>query len=168
MAWVFDDAERRLAQLRRWMGLGLDAGLTRGHVYAAGDRRAAAIWSPPDVQIFDELWGPRLAGLIVELIGESAGPRLQGLTRMVSHHPEEPHFYLMLLGTHPAHQGQGLGGALLRPMLERCDAQGLVAYLESSNPRNIAFYERHGFEVLCEVKLADDGPVAHPMQRKPH
>jgi ribosomal protein S18 acetylase RimI-like enzyme len=167
MAWVFEQADERLEQLRAWMGLSLDAGATRGHLYTVGDRRAAALWSPPDVTIFDDFWGPQIASLMTELIGDEAGPKLRGLMRMVASHPPEPHFYLMILGTHPESQGEGLGGALLEPLLERCDAQGLVAYLESSNARNLPFYERHGFEVMGEVEVADDGPVVHPMQRKP-
>jgi GNAT superfamily N-acetyltransferase len=149
------------------MELNFDAAIGCGHLYTVEDRGAAAVWSPPDVEIFGELWGPRIAELLVGLIGEAAGPKLKGLIEMTKHHPEAPHFYLMLLGTRPESQGQGRGQALLRPILERCDAQGLVAYLESSNPSNVPFYERHGFEVICDVKLGEDGPVANPMQRNP-
>lgn len=167
MAWVFEDRDTRSGKLGPWMELNFDAAICRGHLYTAGDRNAAALWSPPDVEIFDELWGPRIATLLSELIGDAASAKMAGLIEMTRHHPREPHFYLMLLGTRPESQGRGLGGALLEPILERCDAQGLVAYLESSNPSNIPFYERFGFEVICEVPLAEDGPVASPMRRKP-
>jgi ribosomal protein S18 acetylase RimI-like enzyme len=167
MAWVFEDANTRLEKLRTWMELNFDAAIGCGHLYTVEGRGSVAVWSPPDVDIFDDPWGPRAARLLVELIGEAAEPKLAGLIEMTNHHPAVPHFYLMLLGTRPEGQGQGLGGSLLGSILERCDAQGLIVHLESSNPSNIPFYERHGFEVMCDVKLGRDGPVANPMQRMP-
>lgn len=167
MAWVFEDRDTRLEKLRTWMELNFDAAIGCGHLYVAGDREAAAVWSPPDVEIFDELWGPRIAKLLSDLIGDAAAAKMAGLMEMTRHHPEEPHFYLMLIGTRPESQGKGLGADLLRPILERCDAQRLVAYLESSNPSNIPFYQRNGFEVMHEVQLGEDGPVASPMRRTP-
>ena len=62
-------------------------------------------------------------------------------------HPHEPHWYLFLLGTDPLVQGRGVGGRLLQPVLDRCDAEGLPAYLETQKEANLAFYGRHGFAV---------------------
>jgi hypothetical protein len=39
------------------------------------------------------------------------------------------------------------------------DASHLPAYLETPNPRNISFYERHGFEVTCETQAGACPPV---------
>jgi GNAT superfamily N-acetyltransferase len=71
-----------------------------------------------------------------------------------------------VLGTRTAQQGSGLGTLLMREVLDRCDRQGLGAYLESSNIRNVPFYERHGFEVLGEVAVGGEF-VARPMWRDP-
>ena len=79
-------------------------------------------------------------------------------------HPTEPHWYLGMLATLPELRGRGLGGALLTASLERVDADGSPAYLESSNPRNIGLYERHGFEVTGRIDLGD-GPPMFPMWR---
>ena len=75
-----------------------------------------------------------------------------------SKHPREPHWYLASLGTAVEQQGKGVGGALMRPVLEHCDAEGIPCYLESSKERNVPFYRRHGFEVVEEVPLPGDGP----------
>jgi ribosomal protein S18 acetylase RimI-like enzyme len=64
---------------------------------------------------------------------------------MKRHHPSDDHWYLAMLGTEPAQQGRGVGSAVLEPVLERADLDGVGAYLESSNPVNLAFYERHSF-----------------------
>ena len=58
-----------------------------------------------------------------------------------------------MLGTDPIHQGKGIGSALLAPVLDRCDRDGIGAYLESSKQSNIAFYRRHRFEVTGEIVL---------------
>ena len=51
--------------------------------------------------------------------------------------------------------------------LDRCDAEYAPAYLESSNPDNVPYYERFGFEVTGELRLPDGGPSLIPMWRKP-
>ena len=81
-------------------------------------------------------------------------------------HPGEPHWYLPFIGVDPAHQGEGYGTELMRHTLKRCDADGIPAYLENSNPRNALFYERLGFEQLGVIK-AGTFPEIVPMLRKP-
>jgi len=71
-----------------------------------------------------------------------------------------------VLGTDPVEQGKGIGSALMRPVLERCDEEGIGAYLESSKHSNLAFYGRHGFDVTREIELTD-GPTIWPMWRAP-
>jgi ribosomal protein S18 acetylase RimI-like enzyme len=82
-------------------------------------------------------------------------------------HAEQPdHYYLAVLGTHPDQQGRGVGSALMAPVLAKCDAEGVGAYLESSKESNVPFYERHGFAVVGEVTFPS-GPTIWPMWRDP-
>jgi ribosomal protein S18 acetylase RimI-like enzyme len=83
---------------------------------------------------------------------------------MGKYHPQEPHWYLPLIGVDPAHQGKGFGSALLGHALEICDRDHLPAYLESSNPLNIPLYRRHGFELLDTLQVGSSPPV-FPMLR---
>lgn len=83
-----------------------------------------------------------------------------------SYHPEEPHWYLPLLGVDPLHHGKGLGSALMKHALAVCDQDNKFVYLESSNPKNIPLYERHGFEVLGTIQVSASPPI-FPMLRKP-
>lgn len=69
-----------------------------------------------------------------------------------------------MIGADPSRQGQGLGSALLKEGLKRCDADGVIAYLESSNPKNIPLYERYGFEVIGVIQPGDFPPF-YPMLR---
>src|SRR5690349_21017521 len=79
--------------------------------------------------------------------------RLQRTIR--EHHPTEPHYYIRWVGVRPGLQRQGLGSALMRPTLERCDTEEVPAYLEASSERSAALYERLGFVHLGILKLPD-------------
>ena len=85
---------------------------------------------------------------------------------MERYHPAEPHWYLWTLGVDARTQGRGVGSAVLRHTLARIDEAGAVAYLEASDPKNVPFYERHGFEALGIIEVADIPPLV-PMIRRP-
>jgi ribosomal protein S18 acetylase RimI-like enzyme len=124
--------------------------------------RGAALWAPHDRFHPSARENVRLVRMFI--------PRtplvLAGFARMEKHHPDEPHYYLQTLGVVPEAQGQGVGSKLLAPMLERCDREGVPAYLESSKESNIAFYARHGFRVTGEMRFPR-GPRLWLMWRDP-
>ena len=95
-------------------------------------------------------------------------PRIgQAITKMESNHPEREHYYLPFVGVLPEWQGRGLGAALMGPILERCDREGIPAYLEASTPRNRTLYERQGFVTTEEFRLGKDSPPLWRMWRDP-
>ena len=141
--------------------------LPHGEVRTSDDGAGAALWMPPgstDTSMLDEL---RLLPRIVRATGRGTRRVLRGVAAMDAVHPHEPHWYLPLLGVLPSRQGQGIGSALLRPVLERCDAEGVPAYLEATSPRNRELYLRHGFEVRDVITLPDGGPPLWLMWREP-
>ena len=167
MRWIYPDEATRTAHIEQFMRMSLDIGFPHGHVYATGADEGAAIWAPPDIDLFDDATITNF----FTVLGEQIGPRAEevggGLMQINEHHPhDEPHFYLFVLGTRRAQQGGGLGSTLMREVLDKCDRQGLGAYLESSNIRNVPFYERHGFKVMAEVTLSPEF-TARPMWRDP-
>ena len=85
---------------------------------------------------------------------------------MAEGHPHEPHWYLNVVSTLPSRQGTGLGSTILQPVLAEADAEGRPCYLESSNPRNVSLYLRHGFVETGELPLPD-GPSLIQMWRDP-
>jgi GNAT superfamily N-acetyltransferase len=135
--------------------------------YTTADIAGGALWAPPDqwrmpvVTVLQSL--PR----IVPLLGARLPVALKAISAIERVHPRAPHWYLAVLGTEPAQQGHGVGSALLQPVLERCDREGLPAYLESSKEANLAFYARHGFEVTDTIALPRGGPPVWPMWRDP-
>jgi ribosomal protein S18 acetylase RimI-like enzyme len=79
----------------------------------------------------------------------------------------EPHWYLMIVGVDPELQGQGVGSAIVREGLAIADRESKPCYLETSERRNLAFYERLGFVVLEEANFGKGGPAAWAMRREP-
>lgn len=141
----------------------------RGHgeVLVDDQVRGAAIWSPPGHWRGTVSEGLFLALPSVRLFRSRLLTAMASLGRMERKHPTEPeHWYLAILGTDPAHQGSGIGGALIRAVTDRCDEQGLGAYLESSKEQNVPYYARHGFEVREEMAMGD-GPPLWLMWRDP-
>src|SRR5262249_42914118 len=86
--------------------------------------------------------------------------------QMGRYHPREPHWYLPLIGVDPPHQGQGYGSAFLQHALLLCDRDHMLASLESTDPKHIPLYERHGCEVLGTMQVGASPPI-FPMLRKP-
>ena len=104
---------------------------------------------------------------IVEMLGADAAPVMQAFELFDRAHPRDvPHFYLSLLATRVEHRGRGYGLGLLAGNLRRIDEAGMPAYLEASNPANVALYERHGFKVRGSFKLPGDGPEVFTMWRE--
>ena len=160
-SYALPSARRRASQLRRFYGERLRTLLADELVFCDDRHRAAALWAAPD------RWHTPLSELLRTRIVSWRTPLfLAGGLRVERRHPTEPHYYLAVLGVDPSAQGQGLGSAVIRPMLDRCDVEGVPAYLESSKAANVPFYERHGFRVTGEVELPF-GPPLWLMWRDP-
>src|SRR5690606_29750346 len=110
---------------------------------------------------------PRMLPMLLLAFGRHLSRGRQVLDLMKEHNPDEPHWYLAVIGSDPVVRGGGYGDAWMRSRLEQVDAEHAPAYLESSNPDNIPYYARFGFEVTGEVRLPDDGPVMTLMWRRP-
>jgi ribosomal protein S18 acetylase RimI-like enzyme len=136
-------------------------------VLVSPERTAASIWLPPGGWKAPTAELVRFGPQLLRAFGTRTVRALSLLSRIEKHHPTEPHWYLEAIGTVPEARGRGVGPTVLTPVLDRCDEAGLPAYLESSNPRNIAFYERHGFVVRPLFPLPDGCPVITPMWRDP-
>ena len=142
------------------LGMG-GAGLAHGAAWLADDGAASALWLPPGVHSDIEAIGAVIGEFAPEERLAVLGEVGESLAR---YHPKEPHWYLTMIGVDPSRQGQGLGSAILKASLRKCDSDGGVAYLESSNLKNVPLYERHGFEVMGVIQPGDFPPLV-PMLR---
>ena len=158
--YTFPDASSRLARMDKLLAIAIRAlYLHRDECWTLeqdGGLAGAALWEPPgdhDVPIGRALLAlPRIAWIL----GRRIPVGVDIVRQMEKRHPTEPHWYLAILGIDPAFQGRGLGPRLLAPVLDRCDADGLLCWLESANPKNHGFYRRLGFEVADVHRFTDD------------
>jgi ribosomal protein S18 acetylase RimI-like enzyme len=165
----------------------LKAALPYASVFGAeveGELGGAAIWHPPGV-------APRSLVATAELLGGLAtrggrvarglpelsaallghGMAVPGLVaarrRAVARAADGPTWHLAFLATDPAFRGRGLARQLLDHVLERCDRDGLAAWLETTDPVNPPLYERFGFHTVAHIAQAAWMPGLWVMRREP-
>ncbi|MFP5389249.1 MAG: GNAT family N-acetyltransferase [Thermoleophilia bacterium] len=166
--WAFPDSGRRAAQYATWFGLFVESALPHGWVWTLDGCAAVSVWTPPGERELSEEAEARVEPFLTAELGDHAPPVLQVMERFESACPRDRDFYyLSWLGTRPDQRGRGLGMKLLAANLARIDAEGVPAYLESTNPANNARYERLGFEPRAEFSTPDDGHTVTTMWREP-
>ena len=166
MIWFVPDRGRRSEILDAFFAVIVDAYEPHGGLYVTEPEPVAtAVWVQAGCQLTDEA-SEQLVGRLVEAAAEHADHLLEALELMEEQHPAEAHEYLFFLATHPEWQSRGLGSALMREVLDRCDRDGTPAYLEATSLESRRLYLRHGFEVTGEIRLPD-GPSMWPMWREP-
>jgi GNAT superfamily N-acetyltransferase len=154
--WLLPDDRSRRARLRRFYTIELRCvGLGSGRIWTPSELTGAAISAPPGA------WRLPLSAMLRQ--GSLFGIHLPRATRLLGaiewRHPRTPHYYFAHIGVAPVAQGKGLGRRLMRPTLDRCDREGLPAYLEASSERNAALYERLGFEPIRELRVGGSPPL---------
>jgi len=141
----------------------------KGEVFHTHGYAGSALWFPHGGWKIGYLQQVIVSPDIIRAVGPGGVFRLlKAMDILEKSHPEERHYYLQFIGVDPEHQGKGLGAALLKPVLDRCDQEGCGAYLENSNRRNHDFYSRHGFRVTGEIRLGKGSPPLWTMWRNPH
>lgn len=168
MSWVFRDDDTRVEKLRMLFEAALgEVFLPHGATYTTTDLAGAALWAPPGHwRTPDEVVEQMAPTMAEHYTPDELGRLLTFFAMSEEHHPEEPeHWYLGVLGADLDRQGRGIGSACMKPMLERIEADGVPAYLESSNEKNVPLYERHGFTVTAIFDLPDSGPPLWRMWR---
>jgi GNAT superfamily N-acetyltransferase len=168
MSWVFPDDMTRRATIERLFAMLLDRlWLEQDECYTTESGAGAAAWELPGrwkVGVLEQL---QILPRFALLARRDTRRLLQSFFKLESGHPETEHYYLAFVGVVPDWQGRGIGAALLRPVLERCDRERMPVYLEASSPRNRNLYERHGFAVTEEFRLGKGSPPLWRMWRQP-
>ena len=130
--------------------------------YVVEGFKGTALWLSPSIEADEEAFVKEIEQNVLIEKQESLFKVLEELEK---YHPEDPCWYLPIIAVDPHYQNNGIGSLLMKHALERVDSDGLPAYLESSNPRNMSLYKRYGFETMGQIKV-DDVPPLHPMIRE--
>jgi ribosomal protein S18 acetylase RimI-like enzyme len=165
-AWMLPDDATRLNVLRRLFILQSRGAVPAGHCFTDASCSVGAFWLAPNSPVPDAAEIPD-TGPLRDLLGDGLDRLKAAMAAMRTAHPAEPHWYLEGLGTDPPAQGRGLAVAALAPILDRCDADALPAYLESTKESNVGFYEQRGFHVTGTIDIPDGGPRLWAMWREP-
>lgn len=161
--WCWPDSESYLTNMGRFANAYGGKAFDHETAWTDDRIRGGALWLPPGEHPDEE----ELGSIVATTVHEARQPHLfAALEELGSYHPEEPHWFLPMIAVDAAWHGHGIGSKLMAHAVTRCDEDGKRAYLESSNPRNISLYERHGFRVIGEVRKGDC-PVLTPMLREP-
>lgn len=152
------------SQIDRWTNRYIDICEVDGQIVGT------AIWSPPGApETTSEALIPAKASAVasaVESAWDSLKPRLTRMsTREALERPSVPHWYLHHVAVAPAHQGQGIGTALMRSGTARIDRHGDNAYLEDTVLSRIPWFAKHGFEPMPLRTMGWWGPPIQPMYR---
>ena len=160
--WTWPSPDEYLQHFPIFAKLLAGKAFTTDTAYYADGFAGAALWLPPDVRPDDDA----LSALMWRTSAAPLEDVSQVFEQMERHHPREPHWYLPFIGVDPTQQGEGHGAALMTHALVHCDRDHAPAYLESSNPKNIPLYERHGFTLLGTIQVGSSPPI-FPMLRRP-
>nr|WTB33597.1 GNAT family N-acetyltransferase [Streptomyces sp. NBC_00830] len=164
--WVFPDEAHRRAVHGKFLGVFVDVTLTEGRIDLLEDGTAVALWLPvPAGAPTEEDTTPALMRATADPDNERA--ELVGRLTGAIHPHDRAHEYLLMIGVSPDRQGEGIGAALIADVLERCDRDGVPAYLEASSARSRRLYERLGFTFMGTTVELPNGPSMWPMWREP-
>ncbi|HYZ60727.1 MAG TPA: GNAT family N-acetyltransferase [Nitrososphaeraceae archaeon] len=161
--WAWPDSQQFLVHFPSFVRAFGGKAFAHGSACYVDGYVGAALWLPPNIYPDENA----LIALVQQTVSEQIQKDFFAVFEQMSrYHPSEPHWYLPLMGVDPSQQGKGFGSALLQHTLIQVDRDNKLAYLESSNPRNITLYKRHGFELLGTIQIGTSPSIA-PMLRRP-
>lgn len=163
MRWFYPTPNEYLRYFPEFVRIYGGKALEHGTAHYVGDYAAAALWLPPGVQPDEDAF----VGLLERSLPEDRLEYAWSVLEQIEDcHPDEPFWHLPTIGADPTRQGRGYGSTLMEYALETCDREETVAYLESSNPRNLSLYARYGFDIVGMIQEGAAPPLI-PMVREP-
>lgn len=166
--WMLGDDEEALRKGERILELDFENALQHDLTFTTTSLQGAALWRPPERR--QTAWrGFRELLRLFHIIGISRNlpAQIESFRKLEKLFPRIPNYYLSTLAVAPDSQGQGIGSALLKPVLELCDTRGIIAYTVTDVEPNVAFYRKHGFSVQDAIPIRRAGLTAWTMWREP-
>jgi GNAT superfamily N-acetyltransferase len=155
-AYVLPDEQERMIKSPENFAILIRYCMLFGEVYTSAHAEGAVLWlRPGETEITPEK--AEKGGLVqlLPLLEKEALDRFNSVFEFLSpYHKKdapEPHWYAFVIGVDPEFQGQGVGKALMKPVLDKAHMTKTPLYLETADPTNIPFYTKLGFEMVREL-----------------
>lgn len=172
-SFYFPDSERRSRYLSWYLGNVLSCALHYGEAYTTPDV-AGVVFTLPPGHTKVSLWEYIQNGFLMApiFLGLRNYRRSMECEAFIEHAHKammgnRPHYYLWGLAVEPSRAAQGIGSALMQPVLSKADSGKLPIYLETHNEKNVRYYQRHGFELIKSAKISKYGLQVWCMVREP-
>ncbi|MEM9509005.1 MAG: GNAT family N-acetyltransferase [Cyanobacteria bacterium P01_E01_bin.35] len=140
-----------------------------GHIYTTPDLKGIAAWLPPEqssferIQILQLILQLRLYLLPFKCGWNKLGRWLSFLNIIEKYHEQDmatqSHWYLALMFVDPSYQRQGIGSALLEPILDRAKNEKSPCYLVTFTKQAVKFYQQNEFEIIRKAQTSKDAPL---------
>ncbi|MEM7712749.1 MAG: GNAT family N-acetyltransferase [Cyanobacteria bacterium P01_A01_bin.68] len=157
--FTYGENVKKIQALDAFFELFVNDAMQRGEIVIAPEDQGVCIWYPESVEIFNKQFEQILvdvASTVYNFAGEESGKRFEHLIQTIGDkEPERTHCEVFFIGLKPEARGKGIGQNLIKPVLDYADKNQVSCYLVSSSSRNISFYERHGFQKYCPIKISD-------------
>lgn len=134
---------------------------TSRKVFAAADHSAVAVMTTVKPQEFDGMTDTVALPALVRTIS----PAADYFRWIETFKPGVNHRYLEFIGSPPESRSKGQGGLLLKTLLSQSACEGLPVWCWSSNPRNLSFYHRLGFQKIAGLVRDNDTPPVTSLLR---
>lgn len=156
--FIFGDNHNQIIALNAFFEMIVTDAVQRGEIMLAPDEQGVCIWYPAEVEIFNKQFENtvnKIINTISEIAGQESAKRFEKVIEKVGENePKQKHCEVFFIGLKPSARQQGIGKILLKPVLDYADTNQVGCYLVSSNPRNISFYIRHGFQEYCSIEIS--------------
>ena len=162
MRWMYPEADAFVTHFPKFVEAFGGAAFGQNAAFVDESFGGACMWFPPGTEVDDEALGQHVVQTVAPERLAEIGEVFQ---QMQEHHVDEEVWYLPMIGVDAKFQGRGIGALLMNSVLAKTDEMGTPTYLESSNPANIPFYKRLGYEAVGKIQLTDDSPLLTPMYR---
>ncbi len=143
-----------------------------GMIYTTPNLEGVACWLPPghESMTFGRMFKTRMYEIFTILNFSELKRFFENMRYIESNHKhavKEKHWYLWAIGVDPACQGKGIGGKLLKPVLDKASENQTCCYLETHNSKNTLFYEKYGFNIVSDKVIPKQKQQVWVMVRIP-
>ena len=151
--WMVPDADMWIKKAPKYFTSYIKMIRRDGYADTVDGGHGSALWLSPDKPGGGMLSRFQVPFVLWRLAGSKFNDVWNVIPLIDRHRPQDPHWYLDILGVDPDHASTGIGSALITHGLKRCYESGKLVFLDTLMEGNARFFEKHGFDVTASFTL---------------